>query len=95
MDNQKSPEPGEPARAGYNAPRAQRLNDIAPARGADCVPGNAADPGQCAGNGSAAENTCVNGGVAEGCLSNGNVATATCNSGNDATECSNYGNGAI
>lgn len=94
MDNQKSPEPNERVRSGYDAPRAQRLSDVAPARGDDCGPGNAADPGQCTGNGSAAQNTCTNGGQAVACKDNGNIATLSCYGGSGATECGN-GNSAI
>lgn len=94
MDSQKSPEPSENARSGYDAPRAQRLSDVAPGRGDNCGPGNAADPGQCTGNGSAAQNTCTSGGQAVACSDNGNSATLSCAAGDDATECGN-GNGAI
>jgi hypothetical protein len=94
MDNQMNSEPNEPVRAGYDAPRAQRLSDAVRASGEDCVPGNAADPGQCLTNGSAAQNTCTSGGDAVACENNGNTATLACHSGADATECGN-GNSAI
>jgi hypothetical protein len=95
MDNQMSSEPNEPARAGYDAPRAQRLSDAVRARGVDCVPGNHADPGQCEANGSAAQNTCyTTGSTAVACENFGNTASLACHTGQTATECGT-GNSAV
>jgi len=89
MDNQISSEPREPARGGYDAPRAQRLNDATRASGDDCTGnGNLAGPGTCYTNGSAAHQSCKTGGAAVACNDNGNAAYQGCyKSGNTATEC--------
>ncbi len=89
MDNQISSEPREPARTGYDAPRAQRLSDAARASGDDCGHGNqAGDPGECITNGSAAHQSCTTGGDAVACRAVGNSAYAGCYyAGNTATEC--------
>ena len=76
MKDQMSSEPNEPARAGYDAPRAQRLSDAVRASG-----------GQCIGHGQSAHDTCANGNSAIACLDNGNSAYQGCVAGESATEC--------
>ncbi len=71
-----SSEPIDPARAGYDAPRAQRLSDAVRASG-----------GQCVGDGQSAHDTCTNGSGAIACLNNGNNAYQGCVTGTGATEC--------
>jgi hypothetical protein len=78
MKKQMNSGANESARAGYDAPRAQRLNDAATATG-----------NQCAANGDSAGNTCVNNGSnAVACLNYGNNAYNGCvDTGNTAHEC--------
>lgn len=78
MQKQLKSDGDESARAGYDAPRAQRLNDAATATG-----------NQCASNGDSAGNTCVgNGSGAVACMNVGNNAYNGCvDLGNSATEC--------
>ena len=83
MENQTSPKPNEPVRAGYDAPRAERLNDAARAKG-----------GQCEANGSGAMRECANGDGAISCLNFGNYAQIGCSTGDDARECG-AGNAAV
>jgi hypothetical protein len=83
MENQMSSKPNEPARAGYDAPRAQRLSDAARASGT-----------QCTGNGSGAMRDCTNGDGAVACKDNGNYAQMGCSSGISAHEC-RVGNSAL
>jgi hypothetical protein len=81
MKNQMSPDPNEPVRAEYDAPRAQRLSDAVRARGA-----------QCSGDGNGASEDCINGTGAKACVADGNRAFDGCVSGTGATECANKGN---
>jgi len=76
MEKEKVSESTEPARAGYDAPRAQRLSDAVRASGE-----------QCAGDGNTAGEVCTNGSGAVSCLDNGNYAYAGCRDGQSATEC--------
>jgi len=76
MENQMSSEPNEPVRAGYDAPRAERLNDAARASG-----------GHCEGNGSGAMRDCIPGDGAISCQNFGNYAQIGCSTGDDAREC--------
>jgi hypothetical protein len=76
MDNQMSSKPSEPVRAGYDAPRAERLGDAARASG-----------GQCEANGSGAMRDCADGAQATSCLNFGNYAQIGCSTGEQAHEC--------
>jgi len=76
MENRTGSEPSEAARAEYDAPRAQRLNDAARARGEVCQA-----------NGSDAGPGCDNGGIATSCDDYGNRATEGCMTGDTANEC--------
>ena len=76
MKDQMSSEPTEPARAGYDAPRAERLSDAARASGGECI-----------GDGMSAHDTCTNGNSAVACQNNGHSAYQGCVTGESATEC--------
>ncbi len=83
MEKQTGSEANEPVRAGYDAPRAERLNDAARASG-----------DQCLSNGSGAMRDCANGDAAISCKDYGNYAQMGCSSGARARECG-AGNSAV